>query len=181
MAQQMAAEWDLPEANLSFEGDNEAFVYNRHNESIYDDVRYFPGLKHDQETVVKFDASNDDFINHATLRALIVQLTSPEVIDYNLICDFFLTYRTFTDSHTVMNLLLTRLIWSLQYVNSFKQDTEKIGKLVLLRTFVVLRHWILNYFIDDFLPDDKLCDTFSFYINQITHESHLIRANMVLN
>lgn len=179
MAQQMAAEWDLPEANLSFEGDNEAFVYNRHNESIYDDVRYFPGLKHDQETVVKFDASNDDFINHATLRALIVQLTSPEVIDYNLICDFFLTYRTFTDSHTVMNLLLTRLIWSLQYVNSFKQDTEKIGKLVLLRTFVVLRHWILNYFIDDFLPDDKLCDTFSFYINQITHESHLIRANMV--
>lgn len=179
MAQQMAADWDLPEANLSFEEPNEAFLYNRHNESIFDDVRYFPGLKHDQETVVKFDGTNEDFINHATLRALIVQLTSPEVIDYNLICDFFLTYRTFTDSHTVMNLLLTRLIWSLQYVNSFKLDTEKIGKLVLLRTFVVLRHWILNYFIDDFLPDEKLCDTFSYYINQITHESHLIRANMV--
>lgn len=179
MAQQMAADWDLPEANLSFEEPNEAFLYNRHNESIFDDVRYFPGLKSNQESVVKFDATNEDFINHATLRALIVQLTSPEVIDYNLICDFFLTYRTFTDSHTIMNLLLTRLIWSLQYVNSFKQDTEKIGKLVLLRTFVVLRHWILNYFIDDFLPDEKLCDTFSYYINQITHESHLIRANMV--
>lgn len=179
MAQQMAADWDIPVTDLSLASDNEAFLYNRHNEAIFDDVRYFPGLKHDQESVVKFDATNEEFINHATLRALIVQLTSPEVIDYNLICDFFLTYRTFTDSHTVMSLLLTRLIWSLQYVNSFKNDTEKIGKLVLLRTFVVLRHWILNYFIDDFLPDDKLCDTFSFYINQITHHSHLIRSNMV--
>lgn len=179
MAQQMASDWDIPVSDLSFEGSNEAFLYNRHNESIFDDVRYFPGLKHDQGSVVKFDTTNGDFINHATLRALIVQLTSPEVIDYNLICDFFLTYRTFTDSHTVMNLLLTRLIWSLQYVNSFKEDTEKIGKLVLLRTFVVLRHWILNYFIDDFLPDSKLCDTFSYYVNQLTHESHLIRTNMV--
>lgn len=179
MAQQMASDWDIPVSDLSFEGSNEAFLYNRHNESIFDDVRYFPGLRHDQGSVVKFDTTNGDFINHATLRALIVQLTSPEVIDYNLICDFFLTYRTFTDSHTVMNLLLTRLIWSLQYVNSFKEDTEKIGKLVLLRTFVVLRHWILNYFIDDFLPDSKLCDTFSYYVNQLTHESHLIRTNMV--
>lgn len=179
MAQKMAADWELSEANLSFEGPNEQFLYNRHNESIFDDVRYFPGLKRHQESVVKFDATNEDFINHATLRALVVQLTSPEVIDYNLICDFFLTYRTFTDSHTTMNLLLTRLIWSLQYINSFKQESEKIGKLVLLRTFVVLRHWILNYFIDDFHPDDKLCDTFSFFMNQITHESHLIRANMV--
>lgn len=175
----MAGEGDIPEVKPSFDGTYEAFLYNRHNESIFDDIRYFPGLKRHQESVVKFDTINEDFINHATLRALIVQLTSPEVIDYNLICDFFLTYRTFTDSHTVMSLLLTRLIWSLQYVNSPNQDTEKIGKLVLLRTFVVLRHWILNYFIDDFHPDDKLCDTFSFYINQITHESQLIRPNMV--
>lgn len=170
------SDWDLPEAN--FDG-NESFIYNKHNESIFDDYRYFPSLKHDQESVVKFDANNDDFINHATLKALVVQLTSPEVIDYNLICDFFLTYRTFSDSHTVMLLLLTRLVWSLQYVNSFKSDTERIGKLVLVRTFVVLRHWIQNYFVDDFEPDAKLSDAFVAAVNAITQESSLVRANMV--
>lgn len=172
-------ELDLPEANLDSLIENEAFQYNKHNESIFDDYRYFPSLKHDQESVVKFDANNVDYINHATLKALIVQLTSPEVIDYNLICDFFLTYRTFTDSHSVLNLLLTRLIWALQYVNLAKPDTEHIGKLVLLRTFVVLRHWILNYFIDDFESDHKLCDAFIFFINQVTHESTLVNKSMV--
>lgn len=155
------------------------FAYNNHNESIFDDYRYFPGLKRDHESVVKFDTSNDECINHATLKALIVQLTSPEVIDYNLICDFFLTYRTFSDSHSVLNLLLTRLIWSLQYINSKTEDTQHIGQLVLLRTFVVLRHWILNYFIDDFDADLKLGDTFAYFMNQITNESSFVRDDMV--
>lgn len=158
---------------------SDLFAYNNHNESIFDDYRYFPGLKKDHESVVKFDANNDDFINHATLKALIVQLTSPEVIDYNLICDFFLTYRTFSDSNTVLNLLLTRLIWALQYINSKTEDTQHIGQLVLLRTFVVLRHWVLNYFVDDFDSDLKLGDTFVFFMNQITNESSFVRDNMV--
>lgn len=171
---------EVPEARgESADTHDEPFLYNKHNESIFDDCRYFPGLKHDQESVVKFDVNNSDFINHATLRALIVQLTSPEVIDYNLICDFFLTYRTFTDSHTVLGLLLTRLIWALQYVNSAMPETEHIGKLVLLRTFVVFRHWVLNYFVDDFVSDHKLCDAFVFYMNQITTESNLVNSSMV--
>lgn len=154
------------------------FAYNRHNESIFDDFRYFPSLSAEQSLVVKFDEKDPECISHATLKALIVQLTSPEVIDYNLICDFFLTYRTFADAHTVLNLLLTRLIWSLQYINSQKADTEKLGKLVLLRTFVVMRHWILNYFYDDFEQDDRLCDLFAFNINQITAELGLLAPHM---
>ncbi|GEQ66639.1 hypothetical protein JCM33374_g302 [Metschnikowia sp. JCM 33374] len=158
---------------------DDMFTYNNHNESIFDDERYFPSLRPEQTSVVKFDGKNPECIVHATLKALLVQLTSPEVIDYNLICDFFLTYRTFTDAHSVMNLLLTRLIWSLQYVNSPKQETQKLGKLVLLRTFVVLRHWILNYFFDDFESDEVLCDLFAFQINKITAHSGLIAADMV--
>ncbi|QEL59942.1 hypothetical protein CJJ09_002029 [Candidozyma auris] len=158
---------------------SDTFAYNNHSESIFDDYRYFPGLKKDHESVVKFDENNEDFINHATLKALIVQLTSPEVIDYNLICDFFLTFRTFTDSHTVLNLLLTRLIWALQYINTQAEETQHIGQLVLLRTFVVLRHWILNYFLDDFDFDPKLGDTFVYFMNSITNESNLVREDMV--
>lgn len=172
------ADWDLP-AHTGDGSVHELFLYNKHNESIFDDHRYFPGLKPHHDSVVRFDASNADVINHATLKALVVQLTLPEVIDYNLICDFFLTYRTFANSHDVMRMLLTRLIWSLQYVNLFKADTEKIGKLVLLRTFVVMRHWILNYFVDDFVPDPALSDAFVSFVNMITEESSLVRANMV--
>lgn len=179
MEERFPSEWDTPDFNVAQEAESGTFQYNKHNESIFDDYRYFPHLKLGNESVVKFDPNNEEVINQATLRALIVQLTSPEVIDYNLICDFFLTYRLFSDSHTVMSLLLTRLIWSLQYVNSFKEETEKTGKLVLLRTFVVLRHWILNYFIDDFEHDYDLCDSFSTVLNKITSGPSLIRSNMV--
>lgn len=157
---------------------NNQFQYNKHNESIFDDTRYFPSLRSD-ESVVKFDERNTSFINRATLRALVVQMTSPEVIDYNLICDFFLTFRTFSDSHLVMSLLLTRLIWALQYINSGSEDTQTIGKLVLLRTFVVLRHWILNYFVDDFVEDDSLCDSFAHAINEIMSNSQFVSPEKV--
>ncbi|KAK6464069.1 hypothetical protein DFJ63DRAFT_302877 [Scheffersomyces coipomensis] len=157
------------------------FIYNKHNESIFDDERIFPSLQsssdNSNQDIVKFDEKNPDLINNATLRALIVQLTSPEVIDYNLICDFFLTYRIFVNSEKVMNLLLTRLIWSLQYINSKDESNIKVGKLVLLRTFVVIRHWIINYFIDDFDSYSGICDLFSSTINDITNKSNLIRKN----
>lgn len=155
------------------------FRYNRHNESIYDDGRFFPSLANSDESVIKFDESNPALINRATLRALVVQMTSPEVIDYNLLCDFFLTYRTFSDSHTMMKLLIIRLIWALQYINSGSSEPAKIGKLVLLRTFVVLRHWILNYFVDDFKSDEKLCDLFALALNDITTKSNFVSPERV--
>lgn len=158
---------------------NDLFQYNRHNESIYDDMRYFPTLCATDESVVKFDDNNPTYINRGTLRALIVQMSSPEVIDYNLLCDFFLTYRTFSDSHSVMKLLLIRLIWALQYINSGNEETEKVGKLVLLRTFVVIRHWVLNYFIDDFESDEKLCDLFLQNINSLTQQSNFISEDQI--
>lgn len=159
--------------------ENDLYQYNRHNEGIYDDMRYFPTLCATDESVVKFDDNNPTYINRGTLRALIVQMTSPEVIDYNLLCDFFLTYRTFSDSHTVMKLLLIRLIWALQYINSGNENTEKIGKLVLLRSFVVIRHWVLNYFIDDFESDEKLCDLFLQNINSLTQKSNFISEDQI--
>lgn len=159
------------------------FAYNAHNESIFDDENLFPTVHHNAP-IVKFDEANPDIINHATLKALIVQQTSPEIIDYNLICDFFLTYRTFVSSIEVMELLLTRIMWSLQYIASQQEENITIGKLVLLRTFVALRHWILNYFIDDFVnvttnSPSLICDIFVNFINQITHESEFVTESMI--
>lgn len=149
------------------------FTYNSHNEAIFDNPQIFPSVK--AQDLAKFDSENPDLINHATILALVVQLTSPEVVDYNLIYDFFITYRMFSDGHTIMNLLMTRLIWSLQNING---RDEKVGKLVLLRTFVVLRHWILNYFIDDFV-DGKLGDIFTNNLNDIVFNSGLIHSDMI--
>ncbi|KAK6454505.1 uncharacterized protein RJT20DRAFT_130643 [Scheffersomyces xylosifermentans] len=157
------------------------FIYNKHDESIFDDERLFPSLHpfgNDNDELVKFDTNNPELINSATLKALIVQLTSPEVIDYNLICDFFLTYRIFVNGEQVMKLLLTRLIWSLQYINADDETNSTVGKLVLLRTFVVLRHWIINYFIDDFDSNPALCDLFATTMNKITIESNLVSKDV---
>ncbi|KAI5958222.1 LTE1 [Candida theae] len=160
------------------------YQYNKHNESIFDDEKLFPCLPKDNSDIslVKYDDQKQEIINHATLQALIVQMTSPEVIDYNLISDFFLTYRMFSTSTVIMNLITTRLIWSLQYINSGTETNTKIGKLVLLRTFVVLRHWIINYFVDDFDDNHELCDIFSSTINGIISESNLIyKGNFIVS
>lgn len=172
----MASAFDEPHLGAEVHSN---FIYNKHNESIFDDFKYFPSLQPNHESVVKFDHNNPDLINSATLKALIVQLTSPEVIDYNFVCDFFLTYRIFSNSETILNLLLTRFIWCLQYIRSNNEFNLKIGKLSLLRTFVVLRHWLLNYFIDDFEPNHNLCDIFISSINSICLESNLINNSMI--
>lgn len=156
-----------------------AYIYNNHNESIFDDEQFFPSLLAlNSSKVAKFDENNPQVLNHATVKALIVHLTSPDVIDYSFVCDFFLTYRTFTDSHEVMELLLTRLIWSLQYINANDASKHDTGRLVLLRTFVVLRHWLLNYFVDDFNNDPQLCDYFVKGLNLVALESNLLKPNM---
>lgn len=152
------------------------FEYGKHEEQIYDEM---PSLKGTIADLVKFDQENPELINHGTIKALIVQLTSPEIIDYNLIYDFFITYRMFTNSETIMKLLMIRLIWSLQNINKDDPELNKIGKLVLLRTFVVLRHWILNYFIDDFNDNFGLCDEFITILNDIIFKSQLIKSEMV--
>lgn len=170
---EMLDELKKQEESSSEETPKDEFAYNFHNESIFDDQAYFPHLKEDTD-VVKFDPNNQDILNHATLRALIVQLTSPLVVDYALICDFFLTYRMFANSEKVLNLLLTRLIWALQYIRSGSEENVTLGKMVLLRTFVVLRHWILNYFSDDFAPNLGLCDLFIRTINIVTVDSVLV-------
>lgn len=165
-----AASLDSAPADASSAPDDASlppFAYGRHNEPIFDLEALFPALRPDTP-LAKFDPASS-LLNHATLRALVVQLTLPEVIDYNLICDFFLTYRIFVLSVEVMDLLLTRLVWSLQYIALPQPRHVDIGKLVLVRTFVVLRHWILNYFVDDFLdPDAPICRQFVLVLRLVT-------------
>lgn len=96
----------------------------------------------------------------ADLVALIVDLSSPvDAVDYTVISDFFLVYRNFISSMQLSDFLIMRFRWCMNEIllhDSIDTDKRKIGEIALVRTFVLLRHWILNYFVQDFLSDMNL-------------------------
>ncbi|KAF9292945.1 hypothetical protein BGZ88_005949 [Linnemannia elongata] len=78
----------------------------------------------------------------ATIEKLVEKLTSD--IDYTFLTDFFLIYRLFISPPALLRLLMVRFQWALT------EDTPQ-RQIVRVRTFVVLRHWLLNYFEYDFM------------------------------
>ncbi|KAF2661837.1 ras GEF [Lophiostoma macrostomum CBS 122681] len=97
----------------------------------------------DDRAVVRFSPSGD--ILAATPSRLVAHITSPSFLDYELLSDFFLTFRSFLSSRDLAAYLISRLRWAVNRQDDF-------GRIVRVRTFVALRHWILNYFVDDFVP-----------------------------
>ncbi|CAI4929328.1 BAD_collapsed_G0000470.mRNA.1.CDS.1 [Saccharomyces cerevisiae] len=98
-------------------------------------------------------------VNSADLPALIVHLSSPlEGVDYNASADFFLIYRNFITPQDLHDLLIYRFRWCIREIttNAAKAKRRRIGEVALVRTFVLLRHSILNYFVQDFLPNITL-------------------------
>jgi GDP/GTP exchange factor required for growth at low temperature len=52
---------------------------------------------------------------------------------------------------------------------------QNIGKLALIRTFVTIRHWLLNYFTEDFIASPELRDIFITSINSLTHSELFVQ------
>lgn len=102
------------------------------------------------------------------LDALLVSLTSPmDPVDYSFFSDFFLIYRKFLSSIDLLNLLIRRFHWCLQEISEVDDARRKIGEIVIVRTFVLLRHWLVNYFAQDFLDNSTLRENFLHFINFI--------------
>ncbi|KAI1811093.1 ras GEF [Poronia punctata] len=128
--------------------------------AMFDALTFEPAC-HDR-TIVRYAAKNKTVIA-ATPPRLVAEITSPNFLDYDLISDFFLTFRTFLETPDLLRLLISRLRWTLS------QDDQS-GMIVKVRTFVALRHWILNYFADDFVVDHHLRTTFCDLLNAFTDE-----------
>ncbi|KAI9727305.1 MAG: Guanine nucleotide exchange factor lte1 [Chrysothrix sp. TS-e1954] len=94
---------------------------------------------------------------------LILQITSPNLLDYELLSDFFLTFRVFLTPQELATRLVDRLRWA---VNS----SEESARIIRVRTFVAMRHWILNYFVDDFVADFDLRCQFCNLVNGLCNE-----------
>ncbi|AEO71159.1 uncharacterized protein THITE_2123267 [Thermothielavioides terrestris NRRL 8126] len=127
--------------------------------SMFDALTFKPDC--DDRTIVRYSTSGS--VTAATPPRLVAEITSPSFLDYELISDFFLTYRSFLEPSDLLRMLFARLRWALS------RDDE-VGLVVRVRTFVALRHWILNYFLDDFLVDYDLRVTFCTLLNELVDE-----------
>ena len=101
-------------------------------------------------------------ITAATPARLIAQITSPLFLDYELLADFFLTFRNFLSCGELLEYLFGRMKWALA-------NDSDAGRIVRVRTFVALRHWILNYFADDFLLELPFRQRFCDLVNELAH------------
>lgn len=121
---------------------------------MFDTLTFKPACDH--PSVVRYSMGGG--IKAATPARLVAEITSPTFVDYDLLSDFFLTFRSFLETADLLYMLVARLRWSIA------RDDE-VGTVVRVRTFVAIRHWILNYFLDDFVIDYDLRKSFCGLIN----------------
>ncbi|KAI7868947.1 hypothetical protein BDF14DRAFT_1789654 [Spinellus fusiger] len=97
-------------------------------------------------------------IEAASVEKLVEKLTS--TLDYTYMTDFFLTYRTFIHPTQLCKLLILRFRWALQ-------DDDEDRRVVRIRTFVVMRHWLSNYFVHDFISCRDLRIVLTSFLNSL--------------
>ncbi|KAK9472230.1 ras guanine nucleotide exchange factor domain-containing protein [Dipodascopsis tothii] len=123
---------------------------------IFDKLSLPPGCN--APSIVRFSPGGE--LLGATVPRLIAEITSADKLDYSFLTDFFMTYRQFVTPHDLLGHLVSRYIWAVN-----RGDVP--SRAVRVRTFVALRHWILNYFGDDWVPSPVLRHDFVAAINSM--------------
>ncbi|KAK0704791.1 hypothetical protein B0H67DRAFT_360369 [Lasiosphaeris hirsuta] len=137
--------------------------------AMFDALTFKPAC--DDRAIVRYSSVGN--VTAATPPRLVAEITSPSFLDYELLSDFFLTFRAFLEPSDLLRMLFARLRWALA-------RTDEAGMVVRVRTFVALRHWILNYFMDDFVIEYNLRVTFCNLLNEFVDElSQDLRARKV--
>lgn len=96
----------------------------------------------------------------ATPLCLVAQVTSSTDVDYDLLSDFFMTFRQFMKKRDLVELLHDRFLWA-------AGRPGNTGTTVRVRVFVAFRHWILNYMAEDFVSDYSMRAEFCSLINDL--------------
>ncbi|KAF4126377.1 RasGEFN [Geosmithia morbida] len=136
---------------------------------MYDALTFPPAC--DDRSVVRYGSGGA--VTAATPARLVAEITSPSFLDYELISDFFLTFRAFLDPQDLLRMLIARLRWAVS-------RNDEIGMIVHVRGFVAMRHWVLNYFVDDFVVDYGLRLEFCKLLNGLVDDlAHLDQAHKV--
>lgn len=119
----------------------------------------------DDASIVRYGRTWKD-ISAASPARLIAQITSPAFLDYDLISDFFLTVRAYLSINDLLEYLLSRFEWAINQLSDY-------GRVVRVRSFAAIRHWILNYFPYDFVVDRDLRVKFCDHLNSLTRQCRL--------
>ncbi|GAA6007575.1 hypothetical protein JCM11491_004212 [Sporobolomyces phaffii] len=98
----------------------------------------------------------------ATVERVVAELTSE--ISVELLSDFFLTYRHYLAPLDLLHLLVTRFDWAMLPATSSEDDA--LRRVVRVRTFVVVRYWLLNHFMDDFYPSREVRTRLTEWLNR---------------
>lgn len=129
--------------------------------SIYDAI----SANLDDASIVRYGRTWKD-ISAASPARLVAQITSPAFLDYDLISDFFLTVRAYLSINDLLEYLLSRFEWAINQLSDY-------GRVVRVRSFAAIRHWILNYFPYDFVVDRDLRVKFCDHLNSLTRQCRL--------
>lgn len=124
---------------------------------IFNELSFPP--ESEDPRIVRYDPTTNEIIA-ATAPRIIAQITSATFLDYQLLSDFFLTYRLFLSPVDLVEYLSCRLRWAIS-------RDDDVGRVVRVRTFVAIRHWLLNYFPDDFVPSLSLREFFAQRLNDL--------------
>ncbi|KKA27216.1 hypothetical protein TD95_003338 [Thielaviopsis punctulata] len=125
--------------------------------SMFDALTFKPAC--DDRALVRYSPISGS-VTAATPPRLVAEITSANFLDYELLSDFFLTYRAFLEPLDLLRMLISRFRWA-------AARSDETGMVVRVRTFVALRHWILNYFIDDYINDFELRVSFCTLVNDL--------------
>ena len=121
----------------------------------------YPFAQPDNEEIIIFEDEENTIVEAATLIKLVERLTFEKSPDQNFVRAFMLTFDTFTDNKTLLNLLIQRYNIPLPKSKDSKLLQEYEGrkvKPIRLRTFNSIKQW-LNVSPTTFLKDKNLAQT----------------------
>ena len=84
-------------------------------------------------------------------------------LDFNYIAYFLLTFRTFIKPSQLGKILILRMRWALRH-------GDKQFQILRVRTFVVLRHWLMNYYQEDVWSDRQLRLALILFVNDMSNQ-----------
>ncbi|KAI7899637.1 ras guanine nucleotide exchange factor domain-containing protein [Cokeromyces recurvatus] len=127
---------------------------------IENDPYIFDLLTKDSPHFIHF-SKNDMTITSATIEKLVEKLTRE--LDNDFLMDFFITFRQFLTPIKLCKLLILRFRWALM-------DENDEHRLIRIRTFVVIRHWLTHYWSYDFVTSKTLRFILCTFLTQLqTH------------
>lgn len=127
---------------------------------MFDSISTFPMCE--DKTVVRRNLAGQ--ISAATPARLIVEVTKE--LNYELVASVFITYRSYITASDLLSLIMARLQHGINQGDN--------GLVVTVRCFTVIRHWLVNFFIDDFVLDYSLRVEFCDLVNHMV-ERHAER------